>query len=128
MFENLTQENYMMFAMKWYSNPHCTDILEFKDDLKRIRYVNRLFYKYMKTGELRERLILNHLVVLYNMFESRALTRILIMQCEEYLHYLKPFLIFLNYWTDDIGLVNGKKIRDSDISLDNTIVEKLRQI
>lgn len=128
MFENLTQENYMMFAMKWYANPHCTDILEFKDDLKRIRYVNRLFYKYNKTGELRERLILNHLVVLYNMFEARAMTRILIMQCEEYLHYLKPFLIFLNYWTDDIGLVNGKKIRDSEIPLDSKVVEKLRQI
>lgn len=128
MFENLTPENYMMFAMKWYSNPHCTDILEFKDDLKRIRYVNRLFYKYKKTGELRERLILNHLVVLYNMFEARAMTRILIMQCEGYLHYLKPFLIFLNFWTDDIGLVNGKKIRDSEISLDSKIVETLRQI
>lgn len=128
MFENLTQENYIMFAMKWYANPHCTDILEFKDDLKRIRYINRLFYKYKKTGELRERLIINHLVVLYNMFEARAMTRILVMQCEEYLHYLKPFLILLNYWTDDIGLVNGKKIKDSEVPLDTKIVEKLRQI
>lgn len=128
MFEDLTNDNYIMFAMKWYANPHCTDILEFKDDLKRIRYLNRLFYKYKKTGELKERLILNHLVVLYNMFDPRAMTRILVMQCGEYLQYLKPFLILLNYWTDDIGLIEGKKLLDSDIPLDSHIVETLRQI
>lgn len=128
MFEDLTKDNYIMFAMRWYSNPHCTDILEFKDDLKRIRYINRLFYKYKKTGELRERLILNHLVVLYNMFDSRAMTRMLIMQCWEYMNYLKPFLIFLNYWTTDIGRVNGKTVVDSEIPLDTKIVETLRQI
>jgi hypothetical protein len=128
MFEDLTKENYIMFAMRWYTNPHCTDILEFKDDLKRIRYINRLFYKYKKTGELRERLILNHLVVLYNMFDARAMTRMLVMQCWEYMSYLKPFLIFLNYWTTDIGRVNGKTVVDSEISLDTKIIETLRQI
>lgn len=128
MFENLTEDNFQLFAMKYYANPHCTDLLEFHDDLKRIRYVKRLFKKYRDTGELKERLILNHLVVLYNMFEARAMTRMLFLKLDDYHGYLKPFLIMLNYWPTEIGRVNGKKIVDSDVSLDNGIVRVLRDI
>ena len=128
MYENLTEENFMLFAAKYYENPHCTDLLEFHDDLKRIRYLKRLFKKYEQTGELKERLILNHLLVLYNVFEHRAMTRILAFKLYEQLKYLKPFLIFLNYWRTDIGNVNGKQIVDTDISLDDNIVQKLRLI
>jgi len=128
MFENLTEDNFQLFAMKYYANPHCTDLLEFHDDLKRIRYVKRLFKKYKDTGELKERLILNHLVVLYNMFEARAMTRMLFLKLEDYHDYLKPFLIMLNYWPTQIGLVDGKRIVDSDVSLDSGIVKVLRDI
>ncbi len=128
MYENLTEENFMLFAAKYYENPHCTDLLEFHDDLKRIRYLKRLFKKYEQTGDLKERLILNHLLVLYNVFEHRAMTRILVFKLEKQLEYLKPFLIFLNYWRTDIGNVNGKEVVDTDISLDETIVKKLRLI
>ena len=128
MYENLTEENFMLFAAKYYENPHCTDLLEFHDDLKRIRYLKRLFKKYEQTGELKERLILNHLLVLYNVFEHRAMTRILVFKLDEQLKYLKPFLIFLNYWRTDIGNINGKQVVDADISLDDTIVKKLRLI
>jgi len=128
MFENLTEDNFQLFAMKHYLNPHCTDLLEFHDDLRKIRYIKRLFKKYEETGELKERLILNHLVVLYNMFESRAMTRMLFLKLDEYLYYLKPFLIFLNYWPTEIGLVNNKKVLDSDIGLDEGIVKVLRNI
>lgn len=128
MYENLTEENFMLFAAKYYENPHCTDLLEFHDDLKRIRYLKRLFKKYEQTGDLKERLILNHLLVLYNVFEHRAMTRILVFKLEKQLEYLKPFLIFLNYWRTDIGNVNGKQIVDTDISLDDNIVKKLRII
>lgn len=128
MFENLTSENYTLFAAKSYINPHCIDILEFHDDLKRIRYVKRLIKHYKQTGELKERLILNHLVVLYNMFESKGATRLLIFKIRDDLDCLKPFLILLNYWTTDIGLIDGKKIIDSDINLDMEIVKKLRDI
>jgi len=127
-YENLTEENFMLFAAKYYENPHCTDLLEFHDDLKRIRYLKRLFKKYEQTGDLKERLILNHLLVLYNVFEHRAMTRILVFKLEKQLEYLKPFLIFLNYWRTDIGNVNGKQIVDTDISLDDNIVKKLRII
>ena len=128
MYENLTEENFMLFAAKYYENPHCTDLLEFHDDLKRIRYLKRLFKKYEQTGDLKERLILNHLLVLYNVFEHRAMTRILVFKLDEQLKYLKPFLIFLNYWRTDIGNINGKQVVDADISLDDTIVQKLRLI
>ena len=128
MFEDLTEDNFQLFAMKYYANPHCTDMLEFHDDLKRIRYVKRLFRKYKDTGELKERLIINHLVILYNTFEARATTRMLLLKLEDYLDLLKPFLLLLNYWTTDVGLINGKKIKDSDIPLDVGVVETIRQI
>jgi len=119
-----------MFAMKYYTNPHCTDLLEFQDDLKRIRYIKRLFKKYRQSGELKERLIINHLVVIYNMFEPRAATRMLMFKLDEYLDYLKPFLMMLSYWQDPIkvGRVNGVLYKDSDIPLDQGIITELRKI
>jgi hypothetical protein len=130
MFDDLTEKNFQLFAMKYYTNPHCTDMLEFHDDLKRIRYVKRLFRKYKETGELKERLIVNHLVVLYNTFEPRALTRMLVLKLEEHLDCLKPFLMLLSYWDDPVklGSINGKKFKDSDISLDTNVVVAIRQI
>lgn len=128
MFDDLNEKNFQLFAMKYYNNPHCMDILEFHDDLKRIRYIKRLFRKYKETGELKERLIINHLVVLYNTFDPRAMTRMLMLKLGDYLDCLKPFLILLNYWTTDVGLVEGKPIVDSNISLDIGIVNEIRQI
>lgn len=128
MFDDLTESNFQLFAMKYYANPHCTDMLEFHDDLKRIRYIKRLFKKYKETGEMKERLIINHLMVLYNTFESRAMTRMLVLKLDEYLDCLKPFLILLNYWTTDLGRVKGKPVVDSEIGLDQNLVQILRQI
>jgi|SRR5210317_1751097 hypothetical protein len=128
MIDNLTEDNFQLFAMKFYENPHCTDLLEFHDDLKRIRYIKRLFKKYRQSGDLKERLIINHLVVLYNMFEHRAMTRMLLFKLEGYEDCLKPFLVLLNYWTTDFGNIKGKPIVDSEISLDTHIVNMLREI
>lgn len=128
MYDNLNDDNFTMFAMKNYENPHCTDVLEFQDDLKRIRYIRRLFSKYEQTGDLKDRLVLNHLIILYNVFDAKAATKMLVLKLDDQLHYLKPFLVFLNYWTTDFGLVNGKKIIDSDITLDQNIVKILRQV
>jgi hypothetical protein len=128
MFDDLTESNFQLFAMKYYANPHCTDMLEFHDDLKRIRYIKRLFKKYKESGEMKEQLIINHLMVLYNTFEPRAMTRMLVMKLDEYLDCLKPFLILLNFWTTDIGRVKGRTIVDSEIGLDQNLVQILRQI
>lgn len=130
MFDDLTESNFQLFAMKYYANPHCTDMLEFHEDLKRIRYVKRLFRKYKETGELKERLILNHMMVLYNTFDGRAMTRMLILKLQEYLDCLKPFLILLSYWEDPVkmGRIEGKIYKDSEIPLDTGIVNVIRQI
>lgn len=128
MFENLNDDNYMLFAAKYYENAHCTDLLEFHDDLKRIRYIKRLFKKYEQSGDLKDRLIFNHLIVLYNVFDHRAMTRMLCYKLDDQLQYLKPFLIFLNYWRTDLGELNGKKIIDSDILVDIGIAQKLREL
>jgi hypothetical protein len=128
MFENLNDDNYMLFAAKYYENAHCTDLLEFHDDLKRIRYIKRLFKKYEQSGDLKDRLIFNHLIVLYNVFDHRAMTRMLCYKLDDQLQYLKPFLIFLNYWRTDLGELDGKKIIDSDIPVDMGIAQRLREL
>ena len=125
---NLTNENFLLFASRYYTNTHCTDVLEFHDDLKRKRYIKRLFKKFKETGELKERLIINHLVILYNSFEPRAMTRMLFLKLWDYMDYLKPFLMLLNFWTTNVGEVNGKKVIDSEVSLNPEIVASLRKI
>ena len=118
-----------MFAMREYNNMQCTDIEEFHDDLKKIKYIKRLFNIYKNDGQLKERLILNHLIVFYNVFPVYAGTRILFYKIEEYFWpMLKTFLIFLDRMPDKIGLIRGKEIISTDIKLDEGIVTKLRTI
>ena len=129
MFETLNESNFTLFAAKYYDNPN-GDQIEFKEDLDRIKYIKRLFRKYADGGELRERLILNHLIVLYNVFYHKSCTRILCFRLYEHLEYLKPFLVYLNYWPDrvePIG-VQHNEIIDSDVNMDSHIVEVLRKI
>ena len=129
MFETLDESNFILFAAKIYENPN-VDQIEFEEDLDRIKYIKRLFRKYKDGGRLRERLILNHLIVLYNVFFHKACTRMLCLRLYEHLEYLKPFLVYLNYWPeriDPIGM-NKEILLDSDISMDENIVEVLREI
>ena len=104
LFDDLNDDNYMMFAMKYYENIQCTSVDEFNDDLNKIKYVKRLFNRFLETGELKTNLILNHLIVIYNVFENQAATRLLFYSIEKkFYSILKPFLIFLdrpreNYW------------------------------
>lgn len=127
MIEELTDNNFVLFAAKNYENPQCFDVEEFYDDLKRFAYIKRLFGKYQDTGELKERLILNHLIVLYNLFGINT-TKMLFFKIEtDHYKFLKPFLILLGYMPEKIN-INNKIIKDSDIPLDNKIVESLRKI
>ena len=129
MFENLNDENFLLYAAKYYDNPQCETIEEFNNDLKRINYIKKLFNKYKTTGDLKERLIINHLIVLYNVFGVEGATKILFFKLEEYSFYLKPFLVFLNYmpsYIDGIG-ENGRLV-SSNIPMDDTIIQRLRKI
>ena len=128
-FDDLTEENFLMFAMREYNNMQCTDIEEFYDDLKKIKYIKRLFNIYKNDGQLKERLILNHLIVFYNVFPVYAGTRILFYKIEEHFWpMLKTFLIFLDRMPDKIGPIRGKEIKSTDIKLDDGIITKLRTI
>ena len=128
-FNDLTEENFLMFAMREYNNMQCTDIEEFYDDLKKIKYIKRLFNIYKNDGQLKERLILNHLITWYNVFPVQAGTRILFYKIEEqFWPMLKTFLIFLDRMPDKMGPIRGKEIKSTDIKLDDGIVTRLRKI
>jgi len=125
-FENLTNDNIMIFAMKAYDKPNCI-MSEFKEDMKRFNYLKRLFKRYRKLGELREQLVLNHLVVLYNVFGPEVATRLLFFQMskDDY-SALKTYLLFLSCMPEKVKGIKGHDIISSEISVDMTIAEILR--
>ena len=128
-FSDLNDENFTLYAMQNYSNPQCMSTDEFYCDLNRIRYIIRLLNKYEKTGVLRERLILNHIIVFYNMFDPHAATRILFYKIKKnQYHILKTFLDFLRYMPDAVDSVNGNEILTRDIGLDKRIKTVLENL
>jgi hypothetical protein len=128
-FDDLNDDNFLMFAMREYNNMQCTDIEEFYDDLKKIKYIKRLFNAYRNNGQLKERLILNHLIIFYNVFTVYAGTRILFYKIEkDFWSILKTFLIYLDRMPDKIDSIRGEIILTSDIQLDEGIITRLRSI
>ena len=129
LFDDLNDKNYLMFAMKYYNNPQCTSVEEFHEDLNKIKYVKRLFNRFLDTGELRTILILNHLIVIYNVFENEAATRMLFFRVEKkFYSILKPFLIFLNRLPETVKGIEGIDIHTSHIPLNETTIKELRKI
>lgn len=122
----LNEESFMLFAAKHYDIAKAASAEEFHNDLKRFQYLKRLFKRYDDKGELRERLILNHIIVLYNCFGPMS-TNMLFMRLEEYHKYLKPFILFLNYLPKTIEY-DGNRINSNLIPMDQTIVNELRKI
>jgi len=119
LFNELNNDNFVLFASRHYNNNQCTDIEEFYEDLQRFKYLKRLFSRY-EQGDLQERLILNHLIVVYNVFGIEAANKMVFYKIEEK-HYpaLKPFLIYLNYIKENDYI---------DVPLDQNIVDKLRKL
>ena len=127
MIDDLNDQTFMIFAIKAYDKPNCV-MSEFYEDLKRIKYVKRLFIKYHKDKEIKERLVINHLIVLYNLFGATSATRMLFYKIDEkYYSTLKTFLIFLNYMPNIIMGIRGKNIRSPDIQVDLKLAEILRK-
>lgn len=125
MKQHLNDDNIIYFAMKNYSNPSCKNVEEFQEDFNRIKYVKRLFNRYEQSGVLRERLILNHIITIYNVFGVEASSRMLFNRLDEKQYsMLKTFLVYLNYCPeqkfDNIDIVS--------IPLDATIIKKLRSL
>jgi len=95
-FDELNENNYLLFAIKFYENPQALTREDFDDDLKRIKYIKRLLKRYKNTGELKVHLILNHLTVLFNVFDDAAVALLFYNLEEDLWPYLKSFLVFLN--------------------------------
>ena len=129
MENNLNAKNFVLYAAKHYDNPGCESIEEFHDDLNRFKYIKRLFTKYQETGEIKERLVLNHLIALYNLFGPIPTTRMLFLKLDGNWELLKPFLVYLGYMPERLYEIGQHAvIIDSNISLDDEIVNRLRKI
>lgn len=117
-----------MYAVKAYDKPNCI-MSEFKEDMKRFNYLKRLFKRYRKLGELREQLVLNHLVVLNNVFGPEVATRLLFykMSKDDY-SALKTYLLFLSCMPERVRGIKGHDILSSEIPVDMTVANALRQI
>jgi len=120
LFDELNEDNFVLYASRNYTNPQCMSVEEFYHDLHRFKYLKRLFRRYTQNEDLQERLILNHLVVIYNVFGIEAANRMMFYRMEEeYWPVIKTFLIFLNFIRED-ELV--------EVPLDQTVVERLRNL
>lgn len=127
-FDDLNNDNILIYAVKAYDRPNCI-MSEFKDDMKRFNYLKRLFKRYRKFDELRERLVLNHIVVLCNVFSPEIATRLLFFKVtkEDY-PALKTYLLFLSVMPEKIRGIKGQDIQSSEIPVDFKIAEVLREI
>lgn len=119
----LTTENFIQFAMNCYDNPQCVNVKEFESDIKRFKFINKLFTRYNEENMLRERLILNHIIILYNVFGINATIMLFNKIDPLFWGQLTTFLIYLNYMPET---VNG--INKFDISLDQNIIDALRKL
>lgn len=124
-FEKLTNENYIMYAMKHYTNPACIGIEEFYEDMNRLKYLKKLFQTYLNNGNLKERLVLNHIIILQNVLGIECANRILFFRLPPQMHpVVKTFLVFLN-------TLSKNQIPEADINsipLDEEAIKVLRNI
>ena len=128
MFDNINDDNFLMYAVKCYNSPHCI-MSEFESDIKRTKYLKRLFRRFKVTKSLKERLILNHIILLNNVFGTEATARILFYKIDERDYdILRTFLEYLNIMPEAIYGINGKNIFSRDVPLNPDVIEVLRKI
>lgn len=127
--EKLSNKNFILFCASYYDNYQFSSTEEFFEDLRRIKYIKKLLTRYEQSGDLRERLILNHIIVLNNCFGPDILCKILYLKFKNKMHMIKPFLIFLNILPEIIYNVENEYIVETDlINMDVEIINRLRKI
>jgi|TARA_B100001093_G_scaffold520507_1_gene617132 hypothetical protein len=121
LFDKLTAKNFSAYAMKHYDDPQCEDMEDFQEDLRRFRYLKRLLFRYHESGELRERLLLNHLICLFNVFGYEPCMRMLKFKIKEdrYWSSIKTLLLYLDYITQDF---------EPELPIDDVIAQRLREL
>jgi len=125
MIEKLTDENFLLVAMHNYDNAQCTNIQEFEEDLKKFMYLRKLFQRYSENKDLRERLILNHIIILHNLFGIGTTEMLFFKIDKEYWPSLITFLVYLERMPEEIPEFG---IKLGDIQLDEHIISTLRKI
>jgi len=129
MKELLTDNNYLLYCAKYYLLDRYHSDEEFLEDINRIKYIKKLVTRYVENDDLRERLILNHIIILANCFGAPVLNKILYLKLKSQMQYVKPFLVLLNMLQDEIYNVGDEAVVYTDqISMDPTIVERLRSL
>lgn len=127
--EKLTDHNFLLFCAQHYDNSRYVSTEEFVEDLNRIKYIKKLVTRYVENGDLKERLILNHIIILSNCFGPEALCKILYLKLKPQMKYIKPFLVLLNLLPEKIYNVDDEIIIDTNlIEMDVCIVDKLRKV
>ena len=121
-FDELNESNYLLFAIKFYDNPQAVTKDDFDDDLKRIKYIKRLLRRYKSTGELKVHLILNHLTVLFNVFNDATVPLLFYNLERDLWSYTKSFLVFLN------RLPEYPRSEINDIEVDENCLFQLNSI
>lgn len=128
-FSQLDNDNLLLYAMRYYDNPSSHGIHEFSEDFDRIKYVKRLFKRYQAKGVLKEQLILNHIMTVYNVFGVEPATRILFVRLEPDLWpILKTFLVFLSFMPERVYGINGQDVISDTIGMDQRLIDRLRKI
>jgi hypothetical protein len=129
MYEKLTDKNFLLFCAHHYDNSQYASTEDFIEDLNRIKYIKKLITRYVENGDLKERLILNHIIILNNCFGSEILPRILYLKLKSYMPYIKPFLVLLNALPELMYDIGDDNLIDTNlIEMDPLIVAKLRKI
>lgn len=126
---NLTKENIRFFAVRVYQNPDCNSFLEFEKDYQRVKYLKTLLYKYLNNKKINIRILLNHIICLHNVFPGDSTAKILFTELSENSwNALATILVYLSLMPHMIVGINGKTITLSSISIDNNLLEKLKEL
>ena len=126
--DNLTEDNFLLQAAKNYKKSYISTSDEWLSDIKRIKYIKKLLTRFKSNGTLDERLVLNHIIVLNNIFGPDFLSRVLYLKLSNYFEYIKPFLLYLRLLPDIIYQVNGVNVATLPIAMNSVIIERLRAL
>ena len=126
--QNLTKKTYFAYALQMYNNPSCAGLDEFEEDLLRLKYTKRLLHRYVRNKEMPVRLLLNHIIGIYNVFQPHAIARLLFFRIDPAAHSaLKTLLEYLNLMPDEVLHVDGITILNSNISRDDRLLKLLKE-